>query len=193
VVATGTTKEQPAKLSKTEMGLAALLMVGGVVLIAILLSAFIGRTNDWSLKSKESTETTEATEAAGEKTMTSTEYSDSVVIAGLGLGALLILTGAFYGRIREITLPGGSVLKLGDPPADAVVAAQEKATKVAKEHENVSESDLKQETESLVPQLYTLDVLQGAPKTYNTPQEYSEDLAQRAVAAAVVLIRSAGP
>jgi hypothetical protein len=41
-----------------------------------------------------------------------------VLIAGLGLGSLFLLSGAFYGRIREITLPGGGGIKVGDLPPE---------------------------------------------------------------------------
>ncbi|HEX8690566.1 MAG TPA: hypothetical protein VF729_10025, partial [Solirubrobacterales bacterium] len=113
-----TTKAQPAKLSCTEKWLAGLLIVIGAVLIAILLSAFMDRSESWSLKSKETTETTAATSAAGKKEVKTVEYSESVLIAGLGLGGLFLLTGAFYGRIREITLPGGAGLKIGELPPE---------------------------------------------------------------------------
>jgi hypothetical protein len=118
VVIAPATKKQPAKLSTTEKWLAALLIVGGLVLILILLSAFMGRSDQWSLKTKETSDVTDATTTTGKKVATSVEYSDSVLIAGLGIGGLLVLTGVFYGRIREITLPGGAGLKLGDLPEE---------------------------------------------------------------------------
>lgn len=118
VVIAPATKKQPAKLSWTEKGLAALLILGGLVLIAILLSAFMGRSDQWSLKTKETSDVTEATDTTGKKVASTVEYSDSVLIAGLGIGGLLVLTGAFYGRIREITLPGGAALKLGELPEE---------------------------------------------------------------------------
>ena len=118
VVIAPTTKKPPAKLSTTEKWLAALLIVGGLVLTLILLSAFMGRSDQWSLKTKETSDVTDGTATTGKKVATSVEYSDSVLIAGLGIGGLLVLTGAFYGRIREITLPGGAGLKLGDLPEE---------------------------------------------------------------------------
>lgn len=118
VVIAPATKKEPAKLSRTEKWLAGLLIVGGLALIVILLSAFMGRSDQWSLKTKETSDVTEGTTTTGKKVATSVEYSDSVLIAGLGIGGLLVLTGAFYGRIREITLPGGAALKLGDLPEE---------------------------------------------------------------------------
>lgn len=112
------TKVQPAKLSFTEKWLAALLILSGVVLTAILLSAFLARADAWALKSKEVTETTEATTEAGATVTTTVEYSDTGLITGLALGALLVLSGAFFGRLREITLPGGAGLKLGELPPE---------------------------------------------------------------------------
>lgn len=93
-----------------------MLIIGGLALTVILLSAFMGRSDQWSLKTKETSDVTEATATTGRKVATSVEYSDSVLVAGLGIGGLLILTGAFYGRIREITLPGGVALKLDGLP-----------------------------------------------------------------------------
>jgi hypothetical protein len=111
---------KPSELSKGERRLATLLIVIGILTIVILMSAFMARSNGWALISKETREVTKATAQAGEKTSTSTEYSDSVLIAGLSLGAVFLLTGAFYARIREITLPGGAGIKLGElPPREA--------------------------------------------------------------------------
>jgi hypothetical protein len=106
------------QLSPTEKWLAGLLMGAGVVMIVVLLSAFMARGQAWSLTSKETTETTAATSSAAEKKINTVEYSDSVLIAGMSLGAVFLLTGAFFGRIREITLPGGAVLKVGDLPPE---------------------------------------------------------------------------
>ena len=58
------------------------------------------------------------------------EYANTFVLALIGVGALLVLCGAFYGRIREITIPGGGGLKVDPPPVlkSAVTeAAQAKA------------------------------------------------------------------
>ncbi len=117
-VAAPATKSKPSELSTGERWLATLLIVIGILTIAILMSAFMARSSSWALVSKETHEVTKATAQAGEKTSTSTEYSASVLIAGLSLGAVFLLTGAFYARIREITLPGGAALKLGELPPD---------------------------------------------------------------------------
>ena len=61
---------------------------------------------------------------------TTTEYSDSLVIAGLALGALLVLCGAFFGRIREITI-GGVGIKLAELTESKKETLQEKVTEKA--------------------------------------------------------------
>jgi len=40
--------------------------------------------------------------------------SETLVITLFGLGTLLFLCGVFYGRIQEVTLPGGAGFKLGE-------------------------------------------------------------------------------
>jgi len=132
-VATPAKTVQPAKLSCTEKWLAGLLMVLGVGMLVVLLSAFMSRGQDWSLISKEVTEVTAATAEAGEKKTTTTEYSDSVLITGLGVGGLFILTGVFFGRIREIALPGGISMKLGELPPDKDKELKDSIEKKAKE------------------------------------------------------------
>jgi hypothetical protein len=127
--ATGPTP--PAKLSSTEKALAGLLMGVGAILVAVLLSAFMASSSSWSLVSKESSETVAGTTQAGEKKATTTEYSSTVLITGLGIGALLFLSGAFYGRIREITLPGGGGIKVGDMPPEKKEELQKKIEKKA--------------------------------------------------------------
>jgi hypothetical protein len=49
--------------------------------------------------------------------------SETLVIALFGLGALMLLCGIFFGRIQEVTLPGGTSLKLSED-AQAKVAAK---------------------------------------------------------------------
>ena len=110
-----------------------MLIVLGVLMLVVLLSAFMKRGQDWSLISKEATEVTAGTADAGEKTTTTTEYSDSVLITGLGVGGLFILTGVFFGRIREIALPGGISMKLGELPPDKDEELKDSIEKKAKE------------------------------------------------------------
>jgi len=118
VAAAPTKTTQPAKLTWTEGLLAGLLILAGVAMITLLLVAFMTRGQDWSLISKETTEVTAATGSAAEKKTTTVEYSDSVLITGMVLGSVFLLTGAFFGRIREITLPGGAALKIGELPPE---------------------------------------------------------------------------
>jgi hypothetical protein len=49
--------------------------------------------------------------------------SETLVTALFGLGTLMLLAGIFFGRIQEVTLPGGAGLKL-TPDAQAKVAAK---------------------------------------------------------------------
>jgi hypothetical protein len=104
----------PEKLTKTEKRLAGLMLVLGVLLTVGTLAWFAGST-DGTLKSKETvTKEPVGPEARGEKSTTETDYADTVVIFALTLGGVLILAGAFFGRIREIRL-GGAVLTMGAP------------------------------------------------------------------------------
>jgi hypothetical protein len=56
------------------------------------------------------------------------ERSEAVVAALLGIGSILFLCGVFFGRIQEVTLPGGAGFKLA-PEAQAQLA--EKVTEAA--------------------------------------------------------------
>jgi hypothetical protein len=66
------------------------------------------------------------------------ERSEAVVAALLGLGSVLFLCGVFFGRIQEVTLPGGAGLKLA-PEAQARLA--EKVTAAANEAPKLSAED----------------------------------------------------
>jgi hypothetical protein len=90
----------------------------GALLMVVLLVWFLAEGGG-TLKTKET------------KGNTTTEYSDNLVIAGLALGALLVLCGAFFGRIREITLPGGAGLKLAELTESKKETLQEKVTEKA--------------------------------------------------------------
>ena len=94
-------KAPPTPLTNPEKHIAQALAIAGALLMVVLLVWFLVEGGG-TLKTKETVGTT------------TTEYSDSLVIAGLGLGTLMVLCGAFFGRIREITLPGGAGLKLAE-------------------------------------------------------------------------------
>lgn len=64
------------------------------------------------------------------------ERSEAIVAAALGLGSILFLCGIFFGRIQEVTLPGGAGFKLG-PAAQAKLA--EKVTATAKARDDLSD------------------------------------------------------
>jgi hypothetical protein len=107
-----TASSTPAKkLDKAEKGVAGILMVLGIVLIAGILVWFAASTKDGSLLAKEIA----TTEQNGQKTITEKNYADGVVTLALTLGAVLILSGAFFGRIREIKFAGGTVLSMEAP------------------------------------------------------------------------------
>jgi hypothetical protein len=87
---------------------AAGLIVIGVVLIGLTvgLRAIITTTNK---------ETVREGTSAPKVTKTETPFlSDSLLAALLGLGGVLVVSGAFYNRISKITLPGGAGIELKD-------------------------------------------------------------------------------
>jgi len=159
-IAAPATKAKPSELSSGERWLAALLIVIGILTIVILMSAFMARSRSWALVSKETHEVTKATAQAGEKTSTSTEYSDSVLIAGLSLGAVFLLTGAFYARIREITLPGGAALKLGELPPEkeeklkSAIAERAKGSGVAEDKQKALIEQAQSQAKAVFHQQY---------------------------------------
>lgn len=98
----------PKALSQGEKFLAGVLFVSGIALIVAVL---IGFTSDgYTYISKEVT-TTEP--SGGPKETKEVNYADTVVIFALTLGGALVLTGAFYARIRSLTL-GAFKAELGD-------------------------------------------------------------------------------
>ncbi len=120
----------PEALSDREKALAWTLVGVGVALILGLLIWFGASSGDFGLKSKEIT-TTEPVGGTGTKTTKQTDYADTVVIFGLTLGGALLLAGAFYGRLREITV-GGAILKVG-PSEEQKAAVGDAAEKKVRE------------------------------------------------------------
>jgi hypothetical protein len=114
MVVSGT--QQPARLTASEKAWSALLVVAGLILVVGVLAWFADST-DGTLKTKETSSSEPVGEGAtGHKVSSSTDYSENLVLGALGTGAALILAGAFYGRIREIKLPGGVTVGLGELP-----------------------------------------------------------------------------
>jgi hypothetical protein len=66
------------------------------------------------------------------------ERSEAVVAALLGLGSVLFLCGVFFGRIQEVTLPGGAALKLAPEAQEKLV---EKVTAAASAAPDLSPDD----------------------------------------------------
>jgi hypothetical protein len=106
-------KDRPTPLTSGEQTIAWALVIAGALLMVALLVWFLAEA-DGTLRTKE---------VHGSDT---TEYSDTLVIAALGLGGLLVLCGAFFGRLREITLPGGGGIKLAELAEPKKEALQEK-------------------------------------------------------------------
>jgi tape measure domain-containing protein len=68
--------------------------------------------------------------AAATQTITTSSVSDTVLLGFLGLGALLILSGAFFARITKLVGPGGMELD--------VAAELPAATNAVKQHEQAT-------------------------------------------------------
>lgn len=114
--------ETPSPLSKSEKWLAALLIVGGVVLTIVVLTILL-TDGKWLI------EESSTTGEGADKVVASKKYSDTLPLAAVGIGGLLVLCGAFFGRLREISLPGGASIKLGDVKEHL----EEKVVKAAEE------------------------------------------------------------
>jgi hypothetical protein len=106
-VATTTTTDTPQRLSWREIVLATLLMIGGFVLVVFVLETLL-TDGKWLI------EESKTTGDGASKVIESKKYSDTLPLAAVGVGAALFICGAFFGRLREITLPGGIVAKFGD-------------------------------------------------------------------------------
>jgi hypothetical protein len=101
------TKKTPSRLSNTEKALAGMLMIAGVAVVIIVLALFL-TDGKWLVE-----ETTTTGDGATKRIETK-KYSDTLPLAAVSVGGLLVLCGAFFGRLREITLPGGAGIKIGD-------------------------------------------------------------------------------
>jgi len=112
--ATSTTTKLPAPLTTAKRWWSALLVVLGCVLVVGVLVWFGFSTDGGGLKSKEAT-TSEPVgqQASGMKTSKTTDYADTIVIFALTAGAAFVLSGAFYGRLRELKL-GALTIGLGE-------------------------------------------------------------------------------
>jgi hypothetical protein len=125
-------QSKPAeKLDKAEKTLATLLVILGVLLVVGTLVWF-GVSSDGNLKSKETVTTEPVGGASGQKEVKETEYAEAVTIFALTIGAVLIISGAFFGRIREIKL-GTATVVVGGAPEEEKKAAQDKAAEKAEE------------------------------------------------------------
>ena len=98
-------KGTPDGLAKLERWLPTMLVVAGFTLAVVVLAIFL--TDGKWLIEESSTSGDGAT-----KTVTTKKYSDTLPIAAVSAGVLLVFAGAFFGRIIEISGPGGWTVKL---------------------------------------------------------------------------------
>jgi hypothetical protein len=69
--------------------------------------------------------TTETAQGKPVKVTTSTAPpSDSLLLGILGVGAIFVLGGAFYGRISKVTLPGGTAIEFAEAQKQAAAAVE---------------------------------------------------------------------
>ncbi len=174
----GTT--QPAPLTKSEKGWSALLVVLGVALIAGVFIWFANST-DGTLKTKDTTTTEPVGEnASGTKTTEAEEYSENIVLGCLTIGAVLIISGAFFGRIREIKLPLGAGVTIGELPPDKKQVVEET---IQQEVNKLAPDPNKQEVVAAAAIQKTLERVRAEywgviPKP---PEDYLRSVAQQAV------------
>jgi hypothetical protein len=131
----------------------------GFVLLGLLLVLgpliWLGVSANGEPRSKEVV-TTEPVgkEATGTKTTSETGYAETLIVALVGTGALLIIVGAFYGRLKEIKLPGGAGILLDE---EAVAAATSVAQKTARE--DVEKASMPEAEQNLAAQVAVTLVL----------------------------------
>jgi hypothetical protein len=144
----------------------ALLVLGGVVWLDTTApgASKVGKTST-TIVSKQGLATTTTVRSTDTTTPgKSTLRSETVAGTLFGLGALLFLCGLFFGRISEVTLPGGAGFKL-DPAAQAKVVA-----KVAERAQQTKGLEPEPET---MQKLYTAaiqELLRTRATTPGTPQ-----------------------
>jgi hypothetical protein len=164
----GATKT-PERLKPSEVMWTAALVVIGAALVVGVLAVYLVKTHG-VLLSKD-----------GDK-----EYADTLVLAVVGTGVLLIICGAFYGRIREITIPGGAGLKLAAPEtlASAVDSAVEKRAQGVRDPH--VRAKLKDEAQVHANALFAQQYWGCPPKP---PDETVDEIAQSAAEAVMIMRR----
>ena len=98
-----------------------LVLIGVAVVIATAIAVY------WA--ASEGTVVTEVTSGTTKTTTTKAVPSDTLLGVGLGLGALLILSGILWSRIKTIKGPGGVEIGLTDQEVQKVGDAVAKAAK----------------------------------------------------------------
>jgi hypothetical protein len=168
----------PNKLSTTEKWWSALLVVLGSLLIIGILVWFGASTDDGGLKSKVTKVTEPSGQQAGNKTTETTDYADTVVIFALTVGAALVLSGAFYGRLRELKL-GALTVGVGELPPDKKEKIAETADEALKEKQpdDTKRAVLTKAAEALAQERVRSDYWGVVP---SPPDNYLEEVARQA-------------
>ena len=100
-------------LNRIETASVILLMTLGTVLVVGVLGWFVAHDKTGGLTTKSIT----TTGSGASQVVQETDYTDTVLIFALTAGAAFVLSGALYGRLRDITL-GGVKLTLSDSSED---------------------------------------------------------------------------
>lgn len=124
------------------------------------------------------------------KTTREVDYSDTVAIFALTLGAALALAGGFYARLRSLKL-GGLQIGLVDP--DAMKAATEKAGEKAEqkiEQRNITDPGKKEAAIFAAQQVVMADLTNAAAIGIPATEQIVEGMAEQAAAKSVSAIAS---
>ena len=122
-------------LNKRTSVVAGLIALLGLALIVTSLLWLRTTTDDGILASKQAfTKETTCRCGGRQRTTTETDYAEGLVIAALAIGASLVLTGAFFGRIHKVSVWGSGISldrKQAEQVVEATVAATEATQKLA--------------------------------------------------------------
>ncbi|MGO8685676.1 MAG: hypothetical protein ACLQT7_00630 [Candidatus Dormibacteria bacterium] len=91
----------------------ALVAAGILVFLLTLLLLVVERPTSTVKVTPLGPTATSSASTVNTETSTTSSASDTLLLGFLGFSALLVLIGAFYGRISKVTLPGGAELDLG--------------------------------------------------------------------------------
>ncbi|MCA1679516.1 MAG: hypothetical protein LC777_11475 [Actinobacteria bacterium] len=168
------TEETRTGLSKSERWLAALLIVAGFTITVVVLAIFL-TDGKWLIEDS----TTKGDGAA--KTVSTKKYSDTLPLAAVAVGALLVLSGTFFGRLREVTVPGIATIKLWERQLGKV---DRQVKKVAREGQ-VDPDEVDELKRIAHEKASTLLLKQLAAAPEPPPSEVLDDIAEQAVESAI--------